>query len=54
MSDTTPGASTALNDATPTWLKEFNIYLNTTDEIPEGQTIVQWWGVSLHYFAYLN
>ena len=24
------------------------MYLNTTDEIPEGQTIVQWWGVSSH------
>ena len=34
------------NDATPAWLKEFNVYINTTDEIPEGQTIIQWWGVS--------
>ena len=41
-----PGASATPNDATPAWLTEFNKYINTTDEIPEGQTIVQWWGVS--------
>ena len=34
------------NNATPARLTEFNMYINTTDEIPEGQTIVQWWGVS--------
>jgi hypothetical protein len=51
-SDGAPGPSTALSDDTPAWLKEFNIYLNTPDEIPEGQTIVQWWGVSLRRFPY--
>ena len=40
------GSSATPNDATPAWLKEFNVYINTTDEIPEGQTIIQWWGVS--------
>jgi hypothetical protein len=34
------------NNATPAWLTEFNMYINTTDEIPKEQTIVQWWGVS--------
>jgi hypothetical protein len=29
------------NDATPTWLKEFNLYFNTTDGIPEGQTKIK-------------
>jgi hypothetical protein len=47
LSDDAPGTSAAFVDA-PAWLKDFNIYLNTTDEIPEGQTIVQWWGVSSH------
>jgi hypothetical protein len=40
-----PG-STTLNDAAPAWSKDFNLYLNTTDEIPERQTLIQWWGVS--------
>ena len=51
VSDNTPGTSMVLNGATLAWLKEFNMYLNTTDEIPKGQTIVQWWGVSLHNFC---
>ena len=51
LSDDAPGTSTAFVDAAPAWLKDFNMYLNTTDEIPEGQTIVQWWGVSLHFSA---
>jgi hypothetical protein len=44
-----PG-STTLNDAAP---KDFNLYLNTTDEIPEGQMLIQWWGVSLQIFLHL-
>lgn len=49
-SDNAPGTqnSVAFTDATPTWLTDFNAYLNTTDEIPDGQTIIQWWGVSSH------
>ena len=30
------------------WLKEFNHYLNTMDEIPDGLDVVQWWGVSAY------
>jgi hypothetical protein len=35
------------NDTDPTkpWLSEFNRYLNTHDVIPEGTTVVKWWGV---------
>jgi hypothetical protein len=47
-----PG-STTLNDAAPAWSKDFNLYLNTADEIPEGQTLIQWWGVSLQIFLHL-
>jgi hypothetical protein len=54
LSDDTPGTSTTFIDATPAWSKDFNTYLNTTDEIPEGQTIVQWWGVSLFKFLHQN
>jgi hypothetical protein len=44
----TQTATSTSNDSTPAWWKVFNLYLNTTDEIPEGQTIVQWWGVSFN------
>jgi hypothetical protein len=44
----TQAATSTSNDSTPAWRKAFNLYLNTTDEIPEGQTIVQWWGVSFN------
>ena len=43
------GTST-LVDPTKPWLKEFNQYLNTTDELSDGQTIVHWWGVSNFIF----
>ena len=46
LSNNALGTSAAFVDAIPTWLRDFNTYLNTTDEIPTGQTIVQWWGVS--------
>jgi hypothetical protein len=32
-------------DPTKPWLKEFEEYLNTV-ELSDGQTVVQWWGVS--------
>ena len=40
------GPSVAPTAPTKPWLKEFNHYLNTIDELSDGQTIVQWWGVS--------
>ena len=40
------GTSAAQADLTKPWLKEFNHYLDTTDELSDGQTLVQWWGVS--------
>ena len=43
------GTST-LVDPTKPWLKEFNQYLNTTDELSDSQMIVQWWGVSNFIF----
>ena len=32
-------------NATKPWLSEFQRYLNTHDVIPEGTTVVKWWGV---------
>ena len=43
------GPST-LVDPTKLWLKEFNQYLNAINELSDGQTIVQWWGVSIFLF----
>ena len=40
------GPSAAQADPTKPWLREFNQYLNTIDELSDGQTLVQWWGVS--------
>jgi hypothetical protein len=40
------GPSTTQADPAKPWLKEFNQYLDTTDELSDGQTLVQWWGVS--------
>jgi hypothetical protein len=37
-------------DPNKPWLKEFNHYLNTVDEIPDGLTVVKWWGVSANSF----
>ena len=32
-------------DSEKPWLAEFNRYLNTHDILPEGMTVVKWWGV---------
>ena len=29
------------------WLKEYNQYIDTWDELAKGQSIVQWWGVRI-------
>jgi hypothetical protein len=36
------------SDPVNPWRKEFNQYLNVQDDLSEGQTIVQWWGVRPH------
>ena len=28
-------------------MREFNQYIQVQDEVPEGMTLVQWWGVCL-------
>ena len=49
------GPSTTQNDPTKPWLREFHKYLNMTDELSDGQTLVQWWGVStLSHWQHLN
>jgi hypothetical protein len=44
----TPSAADVPVDPRKPWLKDFNHYLNTFDQLAENQTIVQWWGVSLY------
>jgi hypothetical protein len=34
-------------DPAKPWMREFNLFLNTVDQLADGQTIIQWWGVSL-------
>jgi hypothetical protein len=48
MSEPTVSLQPADNSTDP-WLKEFNQYLDTADQIPEGQTLIEWWAVSLHF-----
>ena len=40
-------------DSEKPWLAEFNRYLNTHDVLPEGMTVVKWWGVC-NIFFFLN
>ena len=32
------------------WLAEYQRYINTRDVVPEGMSLVEWWGVSLKSF----
>ncbi|KAG6838879.1 hypothetical protein C0991_007717, partial [Blastosporella zonata] len=32
------------NDPDQPWKDEFQRYLNTNDVLPDGMTIVEWWG----------
>ncbi|KIM78073.1 hypothetical protein PILCRDRAFT_11517 [Piloderma croceum F 1598] len=41
MSEPTVSSQPADNSTDP-WLKEFNQYLDTADQIPEGQTLIEW------------
>ena len=34
-------------DLTQPWLAEYQRYINTHDVVPEGTSLVEWWGVSL-------
>ena len=34
------------------WKKEFNRYLKGEDELLEGMTLVQWWGVCLRFHSF--
>ena len=44
-SDQLPSAIATPVDPQKPWLKDFNYYINMSDQLAEKQTIVQWWGV---------
>lgn len=35
------------SDNNKPWLREFKLYIDGVDEVPNGMTITKWWGVSL-------
>lgn len=45
-----------LADPSRPWIREFNMYLDAVDELPDGMSVVRWWGVSdfLFYVAIMN
>jgi hypothetical protein len=47
-SDESNGSDTDSGDVDPEmrWKTEFDRYVNTREAMPEGMSIVQWWGVS--------
>ncbi|KAG6901222.1 hypothetical protein C0995_015084 [Termitomyces sp. Mi166 len=39
------------NDPSQPWMDEFRWYLNTNDILPDGMTIVEWWGIHDHRYS---
>ena len=35
----------SLSDTSKLWLTEFNCYFNIVESVPEGMSIIEWWGV---------
>ena len=35
------------SDSSKPWMREFNQYIQVRDEVPEGMSLIQWWGVCL-------
>jgi hypothetical protein len=44
ISLSTSGTSTS--DPRKPWLRDFHGYLNSTDHLPPGMSVVQWWGIN--------
>ncbi len=42
----------SLDPAKP-WLKDFRLYLDTTEAVPDSMDAVQWWGVSSYFDSIL-
>jgi hypothetical protein len=37
------------SSATP-WKEEFGKYYDAVDTLPEGMSVVEWWGVSIYFY----
>ena len=36
------------------WKREYNAYMDTVHDVPEGMSTIQWWGVCAPCFCYLS
>lgn len=41
-------------EAVEPWRPDYDRYLATVEQIPDGMPTVEWWGVSSHYFSFLT
>ena len=44
-SDEDSVVESAIAPASSPWSSEFNQYLNSVEEVPQGMTLARWWGV---------
>lgn len=40
------------DDADRPWLRYFNEYINNVEQVPEGWSMLKWWGVRFCYFIF--
>jgi hypothetical protein len=40
------------NDPQRPWLRDYQAYINAVEQVPDGWTTIQWWGVSTIYCIY--
>lgn len=45
-SERQPAAAPSQFDPNKPWLKDFRLYLDTTEAVPDKMSAVSWWGVS--------
>jgi hypothetical protein len=34
------------DDPQQPWLRDYRVYIDVAEQVPEGWTTIQWWGVS--------
>ena len=44
------GGSSQLDDASQPWMKDFHMYLDTSEHVPDGWGAVKWWAVCIYLF----
>jgi len=48
--DATDAGPAAPEDPTRPWLRDFRVYLDVVEHVPEGWTTIQWWGYNAHRY----